>query len=666
MKNVKKIISAVIFVPIILLLVIAGCNKEFDVNIDQEDPIVENMADLKVSPTFDWRFTENITLNIASATSGFIKITSEDGNIVYYKGNHPGNNEVEVVDLRVSKSISSVLINEYSVNISGSTIDVDLPNLKTTSIVNNSILFDGSDDYGTVAPNTDLNNTQTFTIEGWIRPVTKTADVILFQKQQGEFADISINLVSGIFNIEVGNGLESYDTWDYSASSLVADEWFHFAVVYDGIQGSSDDRIILYINGALVSTTTGGVNDIPGTTSSALSTKSTYIAGKDDVTSNDLDGYMDELRVWSDVRSPTEIGDNMNIELFATPAELLAYYKFDEYYISPANNEIEDMSANSKNIDLFNTYSLSSELSEDFDTDNDGTIDINDDYPDDEERAFSNYTPAEGFYSLAFEDLWPGRGDYDFNDVVLDYRFQTITNTSGKVVEIFGVFPVKASGASFSNGFGFNLPESNPAFISTPEDFVVTDYDIQEGYITLNAYGHEAGQLRATVIVFDNIFNILEPTTGLGVNTSWMPHQDYDTVTIKITPKADTYVPTDFKLNDWHPFIIVDQDRGREVHLPNNAPTDLMNESLFGTEEDSSVIVSGRYFKTAGNLPWAIDIPYDGNWQGGFAWPKEKAEILWAYTHFAEWVESSGSTYSDWYEDDPGYRVNVNIYSPAP
>ena len=58
------------------------------------------------------------------------------------------------------------------------------------------------------------------------------------------------------------------------------------------------------------------------------------------------------------------------------------------------------------------------------DTDEDGVSDLFDDYPNDPEKAFDNYSPAEGqFGTLAFEDLWPAKGDYDFNDIVIDYQY---------------------------------------------------------------------------------------------------------------------------------------------------------------------------------------------------------------------------------------------------
>ncbi len=57
------------------------------------------------------------------------------------------------------------------------------------------------------------------------------------------------------------------------------------------------------------------------------------------------------------------------------------------------------------------------------DTDGDGIANTLDMYPNDATRAFDNYYPSKTvFGTLAFEDLWPGKGDYDMNDLVVDYQ----------------------------------------------------------------------------------------------------------------------------------------------------------------------------------------------------------------------------------------------------
>ncbi|MBC34578.1 MAG: hypothetical protein CL663_02450 [Bacteroidetes bacterium] len=289
------------------------------------------------------------------------------------------------------------------------------------------------------------------------------------------------------------------------------------------------------------------------------------------------------------------------------------------------------------------------------DSDGDGIIDSQDDFPNDPDKAFLNYFPAAGYGSLAFEDLWPAKGDYDFNDLVVDYRFTTITNAQDYVVDIKASFVVKASGAFYANGFGFNLPTSKSGIEA---DLSISGYSILESYINLSGNGLEQSQSHPTVIVFDNIFNLLpHPGIGTGVNTeTTAPFIPFETVDITLTPTQNTLIANDFNLVEWNPFIIVNMNRGVEVHLKDKTPTDLVDPSMFGTIDDDSDPGSNRYYVTTNNLPWAIDIP------SSFDWPKEKIEISQAYLNFVDWAESLGLEHEDWYLDRPGYRNYDHIY----
>jgi LruC domain-containing protein len=288
------------------------------------------------------------------------------------------------------------------------------------------------------------------------------------------------------------------------------------------------------------------------------------------------------------------------------------------------------------------------------DTDNDGISDVFDDYPTDPQRAFNNYFPSEtAVGTLAFEDLWPGKGDYDFNDMVVDYNFNQITNGENKVVEIKAKIILKAMGASYKNGFGIQLPIA-PSLIAS-----VTGTDLQESIITLNSNGTEAGQTKATIIAFDNGYNIL-PYPGMpsmGVNTT--PGATYvlpDTLNLVITLTTPTALSS-VGMPPYNPFIFVNQDRSHEVHLVNHAPTDLVDEALFGTSSDDSNPAIGRYYVTKNNLSWAIDVA------GPFEYPVEKAEVTLPYLKFIQWGESGGSSYYDWYVEKPAYRNTQYIYS---
>ena len=287
------------------------------------------------------------------------------------------------------------------------------------------------------------------------------------------------------------------------------------------------------------------------------------------------------------------------------------------------------------------------------DTDGDGVPDVTDDYPTDPLRAFDNFFPAAGFATLAYEDLWPSKGDFDFNDLVVDYRFKTVTNASNNVVEIFATFTIKAFGAGFYNGFGFQFPNTN----INAAHLTVTGYDLQEGYINLAGNGLEQGQSKPTIIVYDNTYNIMQhPGQGIGVNTEeWAPFVTPETMDIYIA-FTGTYTMAQVDIENFNPFIIINKFRNDEVHLPDYEPTDLAVTWQFGYADDDSDPSINRYYKTMTNLPWAINIPES------FDYPIEKTVITSAHLKFAEWAESNGVLSPDWYQDLPGYRNSSNIY----
>lgn len=261
------------------------------------------------------------------------------------------------------------------------------------------------------------------------------------------------------------------------------------------------------------------------------------------------------------------------------------------------------------------------------DSDGDGVPDSQDDYPSDATKAFNNYVPFDGGYSsVAFEDLWPSRGDYDFNDLVIKANYNTITNGVNELVQMDMELIVDHIGASFHNGFGIELP------VDPVEVQSVTGYNLTKSIVTLDNKGLETGQSKAVVIVFDDAFDNRDDTLR---------------ITVKFTSTVNHSLFNQLGLN---PFIFVNGDRGREVHLPNKAPTSKMNSQFLGSIADVSNAANGVYFKTLLNEPWAINISHS------YKPPKERVNIKEAYLKFNDWVTSNGLTFLDWYENNNGYR----------
>lgn len=299
-----------------------------------------------------------------------------------------------------------------------------------------------------------------------------------------------------------------------------------------------------------------------------------------------------------------------------------------------------------------NTTNIPSVKYDAYDTDNDGIGDNFDSYATDPTKSFNNYFPSQNTVgTLAFEDLWPSKGDYDFNDMVLDYRFNLVTNSQNMVVQIVADITLKAIGASFHNGFGFQLP------IPSGQVASVSGTDVRSSLISNNPNGTESGQRNATIIVFDNAFDHLRwPGTGIGVNTTpGAPYVQPKTFTVVINLVSPVSMTT-LGLPPFNPFIFINKTRSREVHLMHKPPTDLADLSLLGTGSDNSNSATGRYYVTAKNLPFAIDIA------GPFDYATEKTVITQAHLKFANWATSGGSTFADWYLPKANYRNEAKIY----
>ncbi len=286
------------------------------------------------------------------------------------------------------------------------------------------------------------------------------------------------------------------------------------------------------------------------------------------------------------------------------------------------------------------------------DGDGDGVPDVFDDYPNDPTKAYNNWYPSQTTYSsLAFEDLWPGKGDYDFNDLVISYRFNQITNAQNKVVQVKATLITEAMGASLHNAFGFQMPVA-PGDIES-----VTGIDLRHGLIDLASNNTETGQSKAVIIAYDDAYDRLPSPGGTGTNTD--PSQPYvtpDTMRITINMSSPVLLSV-LGTPPYNPFIIVNQNRNREIHLPDKPPTDKVNGSDFGTQNDDSQPASGRYYKTSNNLPWAMLIA------DKFEYVSERNPVNQAYLKFNTWAESSGTQYPDWFKNLSGYRNNALIYT---
>ncbi|SHJ14212.1 LruC domain-containing protein [Bacteroides stercorirosoris] len=215
--------------------------------------------------------------------------------------------------------------------------------------------------------------------------------------------------------------------------------------------------------------------------------------------------------------------------------------------------------------------------------------------------------PLKG--TLAFEDIWPSGGDYDMNDVIVEYRREVSFNTKNMVTKIVDTFTPVHDGATFLNAFAYQI---DPGQLGK-----VTSTDVKVENET------------SSIIVTPNVKESIGKT-------------------YTITREFNASFKKD-DLKGYNPYIIVKYADGQkdraEVHLPKHKATSLANQSLIGTNKDA------YYIDREGAYPFAIDIPVLG-----FKPVTERQRIDSEYPDFTKWADSKGAKYTDWYENYTGPR----------
>ncbi|MDR0962696.1 MAG: LruC domain-containing protein [Mediterranea sp.] len=221
--------------------------------------------------------------------------------------------------------------------------------------------------------------------------------------------------------------------------------------------------------------------------------------------------------------------------------------------------------------------------------------------------------------TLAFEDVWPSGGDYDLNDVVVEFQRIKSFNTKNEVVKVKDIFTPVHNGATFVNAFAYQITSGKMGtVVKKPESAVVEE---------------ETSSI------------VLYPNHALAVTnppTEYVVERDLTGLSVK---------STDLLFN---PFIIPHYEPGNtsriEVHLPLKSPTPWADTSLNFTADDA------YYVDEDGKYPFAIDIS-----KLGFKVATESVRIdaETEYPDFRPWAESNGTTYTKWYDNYKGGKKAV-------
>jgi len=204
----------------------------------------------------------------------------------------------------------------------------------------NCLEFDGINDFVTTG-SALVNFTNDMTIEAWFKTTNSSGyNSIVTMEEYNPSGNSFFQLLT--------NSAGKVWLWDANNSELILttesynDGIWHHAVF---VRNSAIKTIYLYIDGDLKGSKT---YTLAGVTNSNIELRfgnSGYQSG-----SYQMDGMLDEIRIWNDVRSITEIRENMCKSLTGNESGLVGYYTFD----NSTGTTLPDLSGNGNDGTLTN------------------------------------------------------------------------------------------------------------------------------------------------------------------------------------------------------------------------------------------------------------------------------------------------------------------------
>ena len=248
--------------------------------------------------------------SVASVETGLLadwKFNSGDGDVLY---DHSGNQ------------------NHGTINGAAWSDDVYVPPVPPVPGENNSLTFDGGNDYIQISENDDLENIyqNNFSVSVFVKPETIIAGFLSILRKDGAY---NIMIQNGYLVAEKFVGGTMYHST--GNTQFNSEQWYHILVSWNG------SNLSLYVDGQLDNneTQTAGIN-VP-ITSLWIGMSSAYGQG--------FNGKIDHLSMWSRLFNNEEIQYLKDYEINSEDSDLVAYWNFNE----GSGSTLYDISGNGNN-----------------------------------------------------------------------------------------------------------------------------------------------------------------------------------------------------------------------------------------------------------------------------------------------------------------------------
>lgn len=238
------------------------------------------------------------------------------------------------------------------------------------------------------------------------------------------------------------------------------------------------------------------------------------------------------------------------------------------------------------------------------------------------------YFPAKETYgTLLFEDLFPEKGDYDFNDFVAGYNICQISSPGNHGAFNDGIvikLQIRAIGGTLPYQLGIELTPLQTKY-AKEFTFDTSNKDIKIELLSSNDNDPAVFIVKNTNILKDGSFYNTKK-----VSDTSMPEISLsiirDNFKDGVAATQFSNLATPYATN----FFLLNTSDNQEIHLKGYPTT------KFASNPDA-------IFNTADNFVWGMKIPVL------IPHATEETDIVKAYPHFASWVTSGGTENKDWY-----------------
>lgn len=285
---------------------------------------------------------------------------------------------------------------------------------------------------------------------------------------------------------------------------------------------------------------------------------------------------------------------------------------------------------------------------------------------------------------LAFEDNWPQKGDYDFNDAVISYDLSKVIttqeNSSGNDVEVIKslsvAYEIEAIGAIFRNGIALSLPDISLANVDTlsltkfnADGQQIAQYDYANGEFSQNdiavsgfaAYEYplavDSENPRLVITLTENLFeelSVFDANADLSNSTVCMFRTSQDSgIACDSSATANTWqLDVAFKLDESAEDNWVDADTTLQAI---NYDHFMFSSEKGNMEQDLSLY---RFARDNSDNNWFTLWSRGFNQYGLLNGPGRYLEIHLSNYTGTQWFEMEGS-----YRDPSEFLVDVGAYS---